>query len=618
MSRLLHMALLLLALPLATLAQPSTDQQLAAQYFQNGDYERAALYYEKLYREQKSTFYYEQLFKSLVALERYEEAEKLAKDRLRKDAAPRYNIDLGLLYERMGSADAAAKQFQQALKDMPADQNGIRQVANDLIRANKIDLALEAYERGRRTLRDGNLFSYEIANLYGVKGDTQRMVSAYMDLLSLNEAYIQSVQNALARHIDFSTPNEGTEILRTEVLRRTQRTPEVTIFPELLIWMYVQQKDITSAMVQSKALDKRLNGNGERLMELGDIALANREYSSAAKCYQYVVDLGSSRPNYLLARISLVEALNAKVIDQAEPSTEELRELERQFEVTVSELGRTPTTTRLLRGQARLKAYYLGDIDGAIATLNEALATPGLDPRTEAELKLDLGDVHLLAGAIWEASLLYSQVDLDFKYDLIGHDARFRNAKVSFYAGDLLWCQAQLDVLKASTSKLIANDAMELSLLISDNYGLDSNSAPLSFFARAQLLSFQHRYTEALATLDSLETEFPMHSLGDEMFFARFRIARDRHRYEEAASWLVKLTEQYPLDILMDNALLELGKLYEERLNDPEKAMAFYERLLFEHTGSIFVPEARKRFRNLRGDIPEERSVPEPTLEGPP
>ena len=36
--------------------------------------------------------------------------------------------------------------------------------------------------------------------------------------------------------------------------------------------------------------------------------------------------------------------------------------------------------------------------------------------------------------------------------------------------------------------------------------------------------------------------------------------------------------------------------------NDPVKAKAYYERLLFEQTGSIFVPEARDRFRKLRGD----------------
>jgi tetratricopeptide (TPR) repeat protein len=441
------------------------------------------------------------------------------------------------------------------------------------------------------------------------------MVSAYMDLLATNEAYLQSVQNALGRYIDLAARDERSEALRTELLRRIQKDADRTIYSDLLIWMYVQQKDMDAAFIQSKALDKRTGGNGDRLMELGAIALNNRAYATAVKCYEQVTAMGADRPNYLAARIGLVKAMDARVTEQPEPLLEDLQALEDQYEVAISELGRTSTTSELLRGLALLKAYHLNDAKGAMALLEDAVATPGLEPRQQAELKLDLGDIHVLAGDIWEASLLYSQVDLDFKYDMIGHEARFRNARVSFYAGDMLWCQAQLDVLKASTSKLIANDAMELSLLITDNLGLDSNSAPLTLYAQAELLTFQHRYDEAVSVLDSLDRAFPMHSLGDEVLFTRYRIAYARHRFQEAATHLVKITEQYPLDILMDNALLELGRLYEERLDDPEKAQECYRKLLFEHSGSIFVPEARERFRNLRGDLPDDReeTAPPPT-----
>jgi tetratricopeptide (TPR) repeat protein len=209
-----------------------------------------------------------------------------------------------------------------------------------------------------------------------------------------------------------------------------------------------------------------------------------------------------------------------------------------------------------------------------------------------------------MQGDIWEASLLYSQVDLDFKYDVLGHEARLRNAKVSFYAGDFLWAQAQIGVLKSSTSKLIANDALELSLRITDNLAIDSYSVPLSWFASAELLRVQHRYTEALLTLDSLVAEYPMHPLGDDVLYERYRIAYALQNYSEAATYLEKLLEFFPNDILVDNALLDLGKLYEDRLKEPEKARSYYERLLFEQTGSIFVPEARERFRRLRGDAP--------------
>ncbi|MCB0763577.1 MAG: hypothetical protein R2815_12480 [Flavobacteriales bacterium] len=602
--------------PRMACAQPGADEQLAAQYFQQGEYEKAILYYEKLFRKQPTGYYYEQLFKSYVGLNDLEQAQKLVKDQMRRYGGdPRFPIDMGSLYRTMGEDDKAAKEFEKGLKLMQDDAGSIRAVANDLIRVNEYAYALQAYERGQRALKDGQNFHFEIANLYALQGDVPKMVSAYMDLLTVNEAYIQQVQNSLSRHMEFDVADERTATLRTELLRRIQRDPQRTIFQELLIWMYIQQKDLSSAFVQSKAMDKRFDEGGLRLMDLARIALANKDHDTALRCYEYVMSLGRNDHLYLQARIGAVQVRYADLTEQAMPQAEDLMDLDQRMGSTLEELGLSKNTIELMRDQARLKAYYLNDPPGAVVLLEQGLEVPGIDANTQAQLKLDLGDVHLLAGDIWDASLLYSQVDLEHKYDILGHEARLRNAKVSFYAGDLLWAQGQLDVLKASTSKLIANDAMELSLRITDNLGLDSNSVPLSYFARAELLRFQHRYDASLAVLDTLDAEFPMHSLGDDVLYERYRIAYARHAFAEAATYLEKVIELYPLDILVDNALLDLGRLYEERLHDPEKAKGYYERLLFEQTGSIFVPEARDRFRRLRGDDlegPPEKTAPQP------
>jgi tetratricopeptide (TPR) repeat protein len=606
----------LVALVPRTMAQPGMDEQLAAQYFQQGDYAKAILYYEKLFRRQPTGFYYEQLFKSYVGLNDLESAQKLVKDQMRRYGGdPRFPIDMGSLYRTLGEEEKAGKEFDKALKLMKPEVGSIREMANAFIRVNEFGRALQAYERGQRMLSDGQHFHFEIADLYARQGDVPKMIGAYMDLLQTNEGYIQQVQNSLSRYMDFDVADQRTETLRTELLRRIQRDPQRTIFQELLIWMYIQQKDLTAAFVQSKAMDKRFDEGGIRLMDLARIALANKDHATAFKCYDYVLGLGRNDAIYVQARIGAVQARYAELTDQPEPKLEELQELDDRMANTLSELGVTSSTLDLLRDRAHLKAYYLNDPAGAVELLEQGIALPGIDPKAQAQLKLDLGDVHLLQGDIWESSLLYSQVDLGFKYDVLGHEARLRNAKVSFYAGDFLWAQGQLDVLKASTSKLIANDAMELSLRITDNLGLDSNSVPLGFFARAELLRFQHRYDESLVVLDSLDAEFPMHSLGDDVLYERYRIAYARHRYPEASTYLEKILELYPLDILVDNALLDLGRLYEERLSDPEKAKGFYERLLFEQTGSIFVPEARERFRKLRGDGPDappEQQPPSP------
>lgn len=601
------------------LAAQGTDEQLAAQYLGQGDYQRAALYYEKLYKEQPSTHNYEQLFKCRVALKEYEEAAKLAKDRSRRQGnEPRFLVDMGAVAKLMGDPGKAEEYFNKAMKGLKPEVGSVRSLANAFQKAEETERALQVYERGKKTIKEGGWsFDYEIAELYAAKGDIPAMTSTYMDLLAVNPSYLQTVQNGLARYIDFTKSDERTGMLRTELLRRSQKDPDNTIFQEMLIWQYLQQKDLTGAFVQSKAMDKRFSEGGHRLMELAEIAVTNKDWSTAAKCYQYIIDQGKQNANFTKARMGLVRALDARVTEQAEPPRAELDELVAQYNIALTDLGRSFNTTELLRGLARIRAYYLNDRAGAITLLDEAINTGGIDPKTQAQLKLDLGDIHILDADIWEASLLYSQVDLDYKNDVLGHDARLRNAKVSYFAGDFLWAKAQLDVLKASTSKLIANDAMELSLLITDNIGEDSTRSPLTQFSRAQLLMYQHRYDEALMTLDSLNLDFPLNSLGDDILYERYRVAYARHQFDTAATFLEKVLELYPTDILVDNALLDLGKLCEDKLNDKEKAKGYYEKLLFEQSGSIFVPEARDRFRRLRGDHDDLDTPEKQFLNGP-
>jgi tetratricopeptide (TPR) repeat protein len=608
---------LLVALPaMPLLAQPGTDEQLAAQYFQQGDFAKAVLYYERLFKKQPTDYYYEQLLKSLMGVPDLESAQKLVKDRMRRNGDdPRIAIDMGRVLELMDEQDKAQKEYERAIKLMRGDQNSVRATANAFLSYNKTDLALAAYEKGQRIATDGMGYAFEIANLHGQRGDLPKMVAAYMDLLAANEQYAQAVQNNLSRHFEFDAVDPRTEVLRTELLRRIQRDPSRAIFPEMLIWMLIQQKDLDGAFVQAKAMDKRLDEGGERLMELARIAEANKDFGIAFKCYDHVIGLGRNDGNYFSARTGAVHARYLQLTNQPEPPPADLLDLDQRMAATLTDMGLAKHTVQLLRERAHLKAYFLNRPAEAIALLDEGLALPAIDAKQKAEIKLDLGEVHLISGDIWEASLLFSQVDLDFKHDALGHEARLRNARVSFYAGDFTWAQAQLEVLKASTSKLIANDALELSLRITDALGADSNDVPLRFFARAELLRVQHLYDQALLTLDSLHADFPMHTLGDDALYERYRIAMARRQYTEAAALLEKLLELFPIDILVDNALLDLGRLYEDVLKDTEKAKACYEKLIFDQSGSIFVPEARERYRKLRGDAPdapEEKKPPHP------
>jgi outer membrane protein assembly factor BamD (BamD/ComL family) len=428
------------------------------------------------------------------------------------------------------------------------------------------------------------------------------MINEYLDLLENDESYIQSVQNMLQTSFGSEADVKQNELLRTELLKRISKHADKTILSELLIWMQIQQKDFEGAFLQAKALDKRKREEGGRLMDLAKLALQNENYDVAVKSYQYVIEKGSSNYFYTSARMDLLDALYQKVIFKNLYTPVDLAELEKNYLVTINELGKSANTAPLLKKFAHLQAFYLDKPTEAITLLEETIALPKITPTVQAECKLELADILLMTGDIWEASLRYSQVEKAFKHDPIGQEAKFRNAKISYYTGDFKWAQAQLDVLKGATSKLISNDAMDLSLLISDALAIDTNEVPLMLYSKADILSFQNKDDLAINELDSINSLFPNHVLADDILFKKAKIALKHAKYADAAAYYDTIVKNYGDDILGDDALYNLAELNEYQFKNPEKAKELYQELLIKYPGSLYVVEARKRFRKLRGD----------------
>ncbi|MEK6614568.1 MAG: tetratricopeptide repeat protein, partial [Bacteroidota bacterium] len=259
-------------------------------------------------------------------------------------------------------------------------------------------------------------------------------------------------------------------------------------------------------------------------------------------------------------------------------------------------------TAILLKNLAHLQGFFMGKTKEASDLLNEAIKLPGINETTQAECKLELGDILLMTGEIWDASLLYSQVEFDFKHEPLGNEAKFRNAKLSYYNGEFQWAQAQLDVLKGSTEKLIANDAMFLSLTISDNLKEEGDSLALSMFSRADLFVFRNEFGKSLTTLDSILQKFQNTSLADDILYKKYQIKMKEGKFTDASEQLQKILDNYAFDILGDDAMFKLAEINELYLNNSEKAKQLYEDILTKFPGSLYTVEARKRFRRLRGD----------------
>lgn len=580
-------------------AQPASQSlPLAMQYYQLGEMAKAAELFENVMRsEPGNATAYSYLYVAYLQLQQAEKAEKLAVAMAKRDPSQAsYEVDRAYALRQQQEEKRALNIYEGLLKKLGPNRGQIMMLTNAFRNRGENDWALRCLLQGRKLLGEPLAFSLELADLYLATGRKGEMVSAYLDYLQAAPQQLGYVQNMLqSRLVD-----EDYEILRQALLTNTQRRPEDLALAELMVWFFVQQLDFETAFYQAKALDQRLNENGQRMLSLARAAVENKQFKSAGLFYAYLVEKGSRHPAYYEARYELLEARRQE-LEAAAAGKGEWELLSTAFAEYLRDFPQHRQVLLVKKGHARVLAYELQQFEAAVSLLEKAIADGG-ERRMMAAVKLDLGDLYLLTEEYWEAALVYGQVEKDFPNDPLGQEAKFRNARLSFFQGEFSWSQAQLDVLRASTSQRIANDAMALSLLISDNLNLDTSILPMRAFAAAELLAFRQDTKGATAAFEQMLIDFKEHALSDEVYLRLARLQTKQGNYIQAKSWYEQIIAGYPQDILGDDAHFELAVLLEEKLKDAAAAQLWYEKLLKQYPDSTFTFEARRRYRQLRGD----------------
>jgi len=582
------------------LVAQNNDEKLAAQFFSNAEYDKAADLYEKLLNKNLTSFYfYDNLLQSYIKLKHMDDAESLSKKMYRKLNSAYYMVDIGYINKLNNKHEKAIKQFDEVIKKTIPNQDKIYEAANAFEKRNETEYAIKSYINGRKLLGYMSVFNNELAALYAKTKQNQLMIDEYLGSVEQNPGISEEIQGLLQNNIQ---QNSDFELLKNALIRKIKSNPNTDVFYEMLIWFYVQRKDFDNALIQAKAIDKRLKEEGRKMMDLGYLAISNEKYDAAIRLFNEVVILGNTKAYYLSAKLGILEASNKKLLSNTNLSLLDLQNLEKTYILFLAENGKTNYTAQSMRDLGKLYAYYLNEIDKGIEVYSSILELPGIDNYFKAECKLDLGDLYVIKGQQWDAMLLYGQVDKEFLEHPYGQEAKFRNAKLSFYLGEFEWAKAQLDILKTATTQLIANNALELSLLIQDNT-VDSNEDALKLFAKADLNYQQNKFTEAFQLLDSISLLFPKHALIDDIAFKKAQIFTKQKKFDEAIKQYNIVINEHGTNILGDNALLNLAIIYDRNLNNTEEAKKQYEKFIENYGSSIFINEVRKRYRQLRGDI---------------
>lgn len=570
------------------------SEVLADNYYKRGEFKKALVIYQNLNKAKPYSYkYIYKLVETYQQLEQFDEAEKLLLSRLEKRRNPTLVVELGYNYQLKDSITLANKLYEEAIAYIDEKPNYIYSIAKKFEDHSLLDQAVRIYNKGKILTPDKN-YSIQLARIYGDQGNIEQMFSNYIDYIAYRPNYLNNIKRAVSDFISENSTNENNIYLRRLLLKKIQQEPSQYWY-ELLSWLYVQERAYNKSFIQEKALYKRNPESLDRIIELAVTALNDSDEETSKDIFNYILETTQDASTALTAHQYILE------IDTKNASAKEFKKIDERYNALFDEFGISELTLALQLAYGQFLAFYQKDTNAATKFLRKSLKL-NISEFQEAKVKLLLADILVLQEKFNEALIFYSQIQANLKNSTISQEARFKVAKTSYYKGDFDWAESQLKILKSSTSQLIANDALDLKLLISDNKYEDSTQTALKLYAKADLLAFQNKTDDAILLLDKILEEHKGESITDQTLYQQAKLFEQKKQYTKAEANYLVIIKDWKEDILADDAHYHLAELYNTYLAKPEDAKQLYEKIIFEFEDSIYFIESRKKFRMLRGD----------------
>ncbi len=583
-------------------AQNGQNGSVSIEYIPNADKKALSIDdYKALYGVSPDSVYVAYVGMLLDA-KKYAEAEKIVEKQISSHPQDPYlHIDLGSVYLRERKDEKAREQFDIILKMINGDDMLTQRIAKAFSDAGNDDYAILTFEKATQLLNYPSYYSGPLSRLYAKCGDLGRAIDVLLIPVPGMGLKVEAVKKKLLDQLGDDPAK--LQLAQKALINKINENPENIFYSEMLTWIYTQKNDWDGALIQMEALDERNNEGGKHIVELARVAANAKQYEVAAKAYDEVVAKGKDLPYYIMAKNERLGVGLAQLQNNPAYKPEDVAALRVLYDSFLTEFPKY-YSQQTAADYSLLEAQYDNNVQKGIEILQKAINEPDTRRNMTAKFKLQLGDLYVLTGNLWEASLTYSQVDKEFKQDPDGEDARFRNAKLAYYRGDFPWAQRQLLRLKSATSDLISNDAIYLSVLITENVE-DSNIVPLQRFAYAGLLMFQNKDKEVQTLLDSLNKAFPKHPLNDDILMMRAEIEMKHRNYTKAIEYLKAIYDQYGQDVLGDDAVFKIADIYLNDLHQNDQAKHYYEQLIIDYPGSTYVQIARQKLAALNnGTLP--------------
>ncbi|RXK48869.1 tetratricopeptide repeat protein [Aquirufa rosea] len=368
-----------------------------------------------------------------------------------------------------------------------------------------------------------------------------------------------------------------------------QAKPEQVEPVELLIHWYGLNQQWEKVWIHRRALDMRLKQGGKEITDFGIMAFQRQQWPLVNQVFDYLIKSYPKSPQVAYWKQILLASREQSIQNKQAIDKTEFSNLIQSYRDLRRDRGINPTTVESYLSEARIFLFQLNQLDSAEKVYRKGIELSEFNVYVQAQMKLELGDLYLFAGKKYDALIQYAQVEKQVKDSPIAYEAKLKMGKLYYYTGDFELAKANFDVLKQSTQKEIANDALNLSWVIEDNTGVDSLETALKTFATIQWLYEQKKVLEADSKLEQLLKDQKGQSLEDDILYQMASRALEKSQWEEAKKLYKEIYERFELDIYGDDALYHYLRL--NGFKDRELGLQF----ITKYPSSIYLQEIRSK-----------------------
>ena len=497
-------------------------------------------------------------------------------------------IRLANVLYKLGRREDSIKEWNEILKIAPESIHTYSMVAEQYRIRGMAEEAIEVYTKLREKFNMEHEFSLQVGDLWASLGKYDRAVQEYIAYLGKgsNSMVYQIVELKilnLARNRQ--TVDSVMPVLKEALSTRPDNASHLRLFA---VWCVAAAK-------AREALPFLI------LKEVKDKQWEEIIYRFASDCERNGFKKEAMQTYSELAK----QAPNSKYWSQSQLAAGRIQEelgLYGQAAVSYKELiSRYPLTYQSFEALYRVSDLQLNvekDVEAALSSFH-LLSQKSYAGAWKEKALLKVAECLVIQDKIERSKKTYQQIESSTKDASTKEKSLFKLAYLEYLSGNF---ERALQLLEKISLEYpggeMVNDALELIVLIEENAGIEEGN--LKAFARAELLRLQWKEDGAMEVHQKLIQKHPTSNLADDAFLMVGDIKSDAGDYFSAIETYRKLSLEYPQSRLSEHARVRIGRIFEENLNDTQRAAREYEMFLVDYPDSLLSGEVRIRLRSLR------------------